>query len=174
MKQFATICRSAVASLLLMAGGTAAFAQSAHHRERPLTITRHTGVSRGSGIEYRDQGREIIAWGGFSANGYGQPRLGAEAARREARNEAVRARTDGIYGYGTDGLGGTGFDEDLRSGYNNPAYGNAYNTYVGYGGVPTHLAFGPGFASRHITDNDDDDDIPGPTPGELGYTGSPF
>ena len=139
------------------------------HRDRPLTITRHTGP-RGHGIEYRDSGNEVIAWGGFSANGYGYPRLGAEAARREARNESVRARTDGIYGYGVDGLGGT-FSDDLHEGYNNPFYGNAYSSNVGYGGVPTSLAFGPGFASRHITDSedDDDDDVPGPTPRELGY-----
>lgn len=143
------------------------------HRDRPLTITRHHGPStRGTGIEVRNGGNEIIAWGGFSANGYGYGRLGPRAARREAENEAVRARTAGLYGYGFDGLGGTGFDDDLRSGFDNPFYGNAYNGYVGYNGVPTAFAFGPAFANRHITDSDDDEDIPGPTPGELGYGAS--
>ena len=118
----------------------------------------------------RNGGSEIIAWGGFSSNGYGYGRMGREAANRAARNELVRERTAGLYGYGFDGLGGTGFDDDRNSGFNNPSYGNAYNSYVGYNGVPTAFAFGPAFANRHITDSDDDaSDIPGPTPGELGY-----
>ena len=155
---------------MALAMGTAQAQEHARHRDRPLTITRHAGPARGTGIEVRDHGNEIVAWGGFSGNGYGYGRMGSAAARREARNEAVRLKTDGLYGYGFDGLGGTGFDEDLRSGYDNPTYGNAYNSYVGYNGVPTTLAFGPGFASRHITDSDDEDlDVPGPTPGELGY-----
>ncbi len=148
---------------------TAAQAQT-RHRDRPLTITRHFASPRHTGIEMRDHGNEIVAWGGFSANGFGPRPMGAAAARRAAINDSVRARTAGVYGYGFDGLGGTGFDEDRVSGFDNPNYGNGYNTYVGYNGVPTAFAFGPGFANRHITDSDDDDtDIPGPTPGELGY-----
>lgn len=161
---------------------TGALAQARHPHERPLTITRHAGTHRGTGIEYRDGGNEVIAWGGFSANGYGLGNhIGREAARREARNEAVRLRTDGVYGYGFDGLGGTFDNGDLNDapggfGYNNPNYGNAYNGYVGFGGVPTALAFGPAFANRHITDSDDfdsDADVPGPTPRELGYAATP-
>lgn len=156
--------------LSLAATASVASAQErTRHRDRPLTITKHA-VPR-TGVEVRDGGNEIVAWGGFGANGYGYGRLGPAEARRAARNEAVRLRTAGIYGYGFDGVGGTGFNEDLRGGgYNNPTYGGAYNSYVGYNGVPTALAFGPSFANRHITDSDDDDlDIPGPTPGELGY-----
>jgi hypothetical protein len=164
-----------------LAGGASApaFAQARRGHDRPLTISRHAGAAhRGTGIEYRDGGREVVAWGGFSANGYGPRAMGSEAARREARNESVRLRTDGVYGYGFDGLGGTFDDGELNNspgfGYNNPNYGNAFNGYTGYGGVPTALAFGPAFANRHITDSDDDDvDVPGPTPGELGYAASP-
>ena len=75
---------------------------------------------------------------------------------------------------GSMAWGGT-FGDGINGGYNNPNYGNAYSSNVGYNGVPTNLAFGPGFASRHITDSDDfdnDADLPGPTPGELGY--NPF
>ena len=119
--------------------------------------------------------------GGFSANGYGLGNhIGREAARREARNEAVRLRTGGVYGYGFDGLGGTFDDGDLNNGpglgYNNPNYGNAFSSYTGYGGVPTNLAFGPAFANRHITDSDDfagDADVPPPSPSELGYAAQP-
>ncbi len=175
-----TTARLIVLAALAGAAGSPAFAQPHRVHERPLTITRHTGQARGTGIEYRDGGREIIAWGGFSANGFGAGRVGSEAARREARNEAVRLRTGGVYGYGFDGLGGTFDDGELNNGpgfgYNNPNYGNAYSSYVGYGGVPTALAFGPGFASRHITDSDDfdsDEDIPAPSPAELGYAGTP-
>ena len=172
MGKLNTTTRAALLAITVGIAATPVLAQTRHH-ERPLTITRHTGAAaRGTGIEYRDGGREIIAWGGFSANGYGNNRMGREASRREARNESVRLRTEGVYGYGFDGLGGT-FGDDLDSGYNNPNYGNAYSSYVGYNGVPTNLAFGPGFASRHITDSDDfdtDADLPGPTPGELGYT----
>ena len=32
-----------------------------------------------------------------------------------------------------------------------PFYGNSYNRYVGYTGVPAAEAFGPAFANRHIT-----------------------
>lgn len=165
----------AVGVLVMVSGmGLAQAQERNHHRDRPLTITRRTGPVRGTGIEVRDHGNEVIAWGGFGANGYGYGRAGGEASRRAARNESVRARTAGLYGYGFNGLGGTGFDEDRVSGFDNPTYGNAYNSYVGYNGVPTAFAFGPAFASRHITDNDNDDDgdLPGPTPGELGYGAS--
>ena len=162
---------TAVVTLLAFCGSADLAQAQTRPRDRPLTITRHAGGPRHTGIEVRDHGNEIVAWGGFAANGYGPPRMGAAAAQRAARNESVRERTAGVFGYGFDGLGGTGFDEDRRSGYDNPSYGNGYNTYVGYNGVPTIMAFGPGFANRHITDSDDDDDdVPGPTPGELGYT----
>ena len=166
---------------LVGACSSAALAQD-HGRDRALTITRHSAPRHGTGMEYRDGGNEVVAWGGFSANGYGLGNhVGTEAARREARNEAVRLRTDGIYGYGFDGLGGTFDNGDLSNapggfGYNNPNYGNAYNGYTGFGGVPTALAFGPAFANRHITDSDDlsnDSDIPGPMPREMGYAAVP-
>lgn len=171
-----TVLRFAVSVTLLGAAAVPAYAQSSH--ERQLTITRHhTKAHQGSGVEYRDGGNEVVAWGGFSANGYGLGTHGdGEAARRAARNEAVRLRTGGVYGYGFDGLGGTFDNGDLNSGpgvgYNNPNYGNAYSSYVGYGGVPSNLAFGPGYASRHITDSDDfdsDADVRGPSPSELGF-----
>ena len=74
---------------LLALTGTGNLAQAqTRHRDRPLTITRHFGGPRHTGIEVRDHGNEIIAWGGFSANGYGPPRMGAAAARREALNES--------------------------------------------------------------------------------------
>jgi hypothetical protein len=174
-----TITRLALAAALIGSAAAPTWAQSRRVHERALTITRHAGAHRGTGIEYRDGGREVVAWGGFSANGYGPRAMGSEAARREARNESVRLRTDGVYGYGFDGLGGTFDNGELSNapgfGYNNPNYGNAYNGYTGYGGVPTALAFGPAFANRHITDSEDDDDVdvPGPTPGELGYAATP-
>ena len=170
-----TVRRIPVILAAVFLAGTVGSAQAQSHRDRPLTIKRHPGGQAKTGIEVRNNGNEVIAWGGFSGNGYGYGRLGAAAARREASNEAVRLRTGGVYGYGFDGLGGTGTDDDLRSGgYNNPSYGNAYNSYVGYNGVPTALAFGPGFANRHITDSDDADlDLPGPTPGEIGYSALP-
>lgn len=178
MTPFKTVARFTLLAALAGVAAAPAFAQSRKSHERPLTITRHTGQARGTGVEYRNGGTEVIAWGGFSANGYGYGNhLGAEAARREARNEAVRLRTGGVYGYGFDGLGGTFDDGDLNNapggfGYNNPNYGNSFNGYTGYGGVPTNLAFGPSFANRHITDSDDfegDADIPSPSPSELGY-----
>lgn len=158
-------------ALVLGASGLAQAQDRVRPKDRPLTITRHTGAVRGTGVEVRDHGNEVIAWGGFGANGYGYGGAGSEAARRAARNESVRARTAGLYGYGFDGLGGTGLDEDRISGFDNPTYGNGYNSYVGYNGVPTAFAFGPAFANRHITDNDDDDDgdLPGSTPGVAGH-----
>lgn len=172
MSRFSFGKSAAVGVLVLLgAAGLAQAQERIRHKDRPLTITRHTGQTRGTGIEVRDHGNEVIAWGGFGANGYGYGRAGGEASRRAARNESVRARTAGLYGYGFDGLGGTGLDEDRISGFDNPTYGNAYNSYVGYNGVPTAFAFGPAFANRHITDNEDDDqgDLSGPTPGEIGY-----
>ena len=178
MSPFKTIAQVTLLASLALAAAAPSFAQSRKPHERALTITRHTGQARGTGIEYRNGGNEIVAWGGFSANGYGYGgRIGSEAARREARNEAVRLRTSGVYGYGFDGLGGTFDDGELNNGpgfgYNNPNYGNAFSSYVGYNGLPSNLAFGPGFANRHITDSDDfdsDADIPSPAPAELGYS----
>ncbi len=163
-----------VASTLVM-GSSLASAQSLHRskhipvratEDRPLTITgrRHAGIYR--------SGNDIIAPGGFSAHGYGYPAATPDE-RREALNARIRANASGPYGYGVDGLGGLGFEDDPETGYNNPFYGNAYNSYVGYNGVPTDLAFGPGYANRHIADHDptdDDDDAPAPSPASLGYS----
>lgn len=130
--------------------------------DRPLTIR----GKRRHGI-YRD-GNTVVAVGGFSANGYGYP-AASPAQRREADNARIRANATGLYGYGVDGLGST-FLDNREEGYNNPFWGNASNTYVGYNGVPTALAFGPGFANRYAAEHDpEDDDVPGPTPGELGF-----
>ena len=164
---------AACAGLALLVG-TVEFAQAQEglrHRDRPLTVTRRAGSQPRSGVQVLDGGNRIVAWGGFGANGYGYGPPNSEVARRAARNASVRYRTDGVYGYGYDGLGGTFSDADGRgTGYNNPNYGNAFNGYTGYNGVPTALAFGPGFASRHITDSDDadNDDESGPAPVELG------
>lgn len=146
-----------------------------HHREkattkvaegaggRPLTI----GGRRGRGLVRR--GDDIIAPGGFSAHGYGYPVATADD-RREAANARIRASASGPYGSGFDGLGGTDVDGEVGS--SNPFWGNGFSSYVGYNGVPTDLAFGPGFANRHLADHDpadDDDDASGPEPGDLGY-----
>lgn len=142
---------------------------------RPLTVGGH----RRYGAIYQ-QGNTIIAPGGFSAHGYGYGVPGSEQENRAMRNADVRNRTDGVYGYGFDGLGGTQlFGDRGESGYNNPNWGNAFNSYVGYNGVPTALAFGPGYASRYITDHepDDDDDakpdVSWPSPGDLGFAPEP-
>lgn len=148
------------------AGGTKHRHRAAREAEHPLTIG---GRHRGYGpIVVRGGGREIYAPGGFSAHGFGYGPPGSEMAERAARNAEVRYRTGGVYGYGLDGVGGIGFGDGLESGYNNPYYGNSYNRYVGYNGVPTDLAFGPAFADRHIAA--DDDDAPASLgPQELGY-----
>ncbi len=136
---------------------------------RPLDIG---GRRRYGPIIYRKD--EIIAPGGFSAHGYGPGRPGSDEARRAYQDADVRARTDGVYGYGFDGLGGTQlFGDRGESGYNNPTWGNAFSSSVGYNGVPTALAFGPGFANRSIADHepDLDRDQPPPSPEDLGYRG---
>lgn len=136
--------------------------------DRPLTINGR----RGHGI-YRS-GNDIIAPGGFSAHGYGYPAATPDD-RREALNARIRANASGPYGYGVGGFGGTGFGGDRETGDSNPYWGNGFNGYVGYNGVPTDLAFGPGFANRRLAEHDpeDDDDAPGPTPEALGYTLDP-
>lgn len=169
---FATVVL-ALAALPLAPG---ARAQTQHHARRdgaaadgyrPLDVggRHHYGP-----IIYRKN--EIIAPGGFSAHGYG-PGPDSEEARRADRNADVRARTGGVYGYGLDGLGGTQvFGDREESGYNNPNWGNAFSSYVGYNGTPTALAFGPGFANRYITDHEpgvDDEEDAVPSPQELGY-----
>lgn len=136
--------------------------------DRVLTI----GGRRGRGLIR--QGDDIIAPGGFSAHGYGYPAATADD-RREALNARIRASASGPYGYGVDGLG-AGIGGDEVTGTSNPFWGNGSNGYVGYNGVPTDLAFGPGYANRHLADHDpdeDDDDGPGPAPGELGYDLAP-
>ncbi len=171
------------APLALLAMPTAQAQNAAHHvrhhvaqadvgGDRPLTIGGH----RRYGPIYR-RGNEIIAPGGFSAHGYGFGDPGSEEARRAFRNADIRERTNGLYGSGFDGLGGTElFGDRGESGYNNPNWGNAFNSYVGYNGVPTALAFGPGYASRYITDHepeDDDRDTPWPSPADLGFSPAP-
>ena len=78
-----------------------------------------------------------------------------------------------MYGYGLDGLGGTElFGDRGESGYNNPTWGNAFNTYTGYNGVPSALAFGPGYANRYIADHEPEFDTKEdawPSPRDLGY-----
>lgn len=122
---------------------------------RPLTIGRHPGamVRNGPHAGLIVGRNEVYAPGGFSAHGYG-PRPLTEAELRAAQNADVRYRTGGVYGYGLDGLGGIGFGDGLESGYNNPSYGNSFNRYVGYNGVPTDLAFGPAFGNRYIADHE--------------------
>jgi hypothetical protein len=151
-------------------------AQGTHHRQhvasadgyRPLTIVPHRGVGP---IIYKKD--EVIAPGGFSAHGYGFGDPGSEAARRAFRNADVRERTDGVFGYGLDGLGGTQvFGDHGETGYNNPSWGNAFSTNVGYNGVPTALAFGPAYANRYIADHEpefDNHEDDWPSPPELGY-----
>lgn len=163
----------AVAAGLLAAGQTVAAAPAKHRHghavvadaggDRPLTI----GGRRGRGLIR--SGKDIIAPGGFSAHGYGYPVATADD-RRQALNARIRASASGPYGYDVYGLGGTGFGNDRESG-GNPYWGNGFNSYVGYNGVPTALAFGPGFANRYLAEHDpeDDDDAPGPAPGDLGY-----
>lgn len=135
--------------------------------DRPLSINGR----RGRGL-YRS-GNDIVAPGGFGAHGYGYPAATPEE-RREASNAHLRETASGPYGYGADGLGGTGFGDDREIGGGNPFWGNGFNRYVGYNGVPTDLAFGPGFANRHLAEHDpEEDDTPGPTPGALGYALDP-
>ena len=132
--------------------------------DRPLTIARprRHGIVR--------TGNDIVAPGGFSAHGYGYPAASADD-RRAAVNARIRASASGPYGYG---IGGTGFGGDRDGGDSNPFWGNGFSGYVGYNGVPTDLAFGPGFANRHLAEPDpDDEDEPGPTPGDLGYALDP-
>lgn len=137
---------------------------------RPLTIGRPT-----VGPIVR-RGNTIIAPGGFSAHGYGYGLPGSDVARRADQNADVRARTDGVFGYGIDGLGGTQtFGDAGETGYTNPYWGNSFNQYTGYNGVPTALAFGPAFASRYIADHepelDDASQASWPSPRDLGYAG---
>ena len=139
---------------------------AASERDRPLTIGGHPrGIYR--------RGNEIVAPGGFSAHGYGYPVATADELRA-LRNADVRRRTAGVYGYGVDGLGGSGFEDNGETGYSNPYYGNGFNRYVGYNGVPTTLAFGPAFANRYITDHEpgDDEEADVPSPARLGYARS--
>lgn len=138
--------------------------------DRPLTIGRS-----GLGPIIR-RGNSIIAPGGFSAHGYGYGLPGSDAARRAVQNADVRARTNGVYGYGPDGLGGGEiFGDAGETGYSNSSWGNSFNQYTGYNGVPTALAFGPAFANRYIADHepefDDAPDASWPSPGDLGYAG---
>lgn len=122
---------------------------------RPLTIGRNAvTVTRGPHAGLIVSRNEVYAPGGFSAHGYGYGRLSREAALRAAQNADVRYRTEGVYGYGLDGIGGIGFGDGLESGYNNPSYGNSFNRYIGYNGVPTDLAFGPAFGNRYIADHE--------------------
>lgn len=136
--------------------------------DRPLTIG---GRHRYGPIIYKKD--EIIAPGGFSAHGYGYGDPGSEGARRAYQNADVRARTNGVYGYGLDGLGGTHlFGDRGESGYDNPSWGNAFNTYTGFNGTPTALAFGPAYAGRYIADHEpefDNHDSDWPSPQDLGY-----
>ena len=151
---------AAVSVVAALPAGTQTYAAPA---ERSLTIGghRHGGVYR--------QGASVVARGGFSANGYGDP-VATPQERREADNARLRARSSGLYGYGVDGLGST-FLDNRETGYDNPFYGNAYTTYVGYNGLPTALAFGPGFANRYAAEHDpaDDDEPAGPSPSDLGF-----
>ena len=126
--------------------------------KRALTIGGHRGV-------YRD-GDRIVAPGGFSAQGYGYPVASPEDVR-QARDAALRA--DGL------GFGGPDVAVGLEPGFGNPYYGNGFNRYVGYGGVPSDLAFGPAFANRHRSGLDPlyDGPIAGPSPGDLGYAVAP-
>ncbi len=121
---------------------------------RPLTIGGRRGPSAG-GIVVRDGGNEIYAPGGFSAHGYGWGPPGSDQAQRAARNASVTYRSANSY-LGLNGIGAYGFGDRGESGYNNPYYGNSYNRYVGYNGTPADLAFGPAFANRHITADDED------------------
>lgn len=166
---------AAVVSSLCAAGGAVSAASAKHHQghvgavaadaggDRSLTI----GGRRGRGLIR--SGNDIIAPGGFSAHGYGYP-VATANDRRQALNARIRASASGLYGSGVDGLGGTTFGNDRESG-GNPYWGNGFNGHVGYNGVPTDLAFGPGFANRHLAehDPDDDDNAPGPAPDDLGY-----
>jgi hypothetical protein len=140
----------------------------AYGTDRPLTI----GPRRGPPAIIRISPNEVYAPGGFSAHSWHPNFAQRQEMRKEARNQFIREATSGIYGYGLDGLGGTGFDT-LRGGYDNPNYGNAYNRYVGYNGLPTDLSFGPSFAFRHLTgpDPEDDEDAEtGPSPADLGFS----
>lgn len=153
----------AAVSIALAAPATASGAERWHHRTHaagraaaghPLTIG---GRPRGL---YR-VGNAIVAPGGFGAHGFGYPEATPEE-RREALNASIRARSSGLYAY--YGAGGVG-------GYANPYYGNSFNRYTGYNGLPGQLAFGPGFANRHITGHDpfEDEDPGPPSPADLGY-----
>ena len=138
----------------LRKGGHARVA-SADRDYRPLTIGRHAGiVTRGRHAGLIVRRNEVYAPGGFGAHGYGYGRPNSEAAVRAAQNADVRYRTGGLYAYGLDGEGGIGFGDGLETGYNNPYYGNSFNRYVGYNGVPTDIAFGPAFGNRYIADHE--------------------
>ena len=174
MSRAITVMVGALIGVAIVTSAASAETVHRHHPrtaqdDRPLTIG---GQHRPRGI-YR-VGNDIIAPGGFSAHGYGYP-VASPDDRREAYNASIRARASGPYGYGADGIGGLGFEDDPETGYDNPYYGNSFNRYVGYDGLPTQLAFGPGFANRHITGHDpiDDDPTPPPTPAELGFVAVP-
>ncbi len=144
-----------------LAGGAVAY--------RPLTIgkgrwTVTTGLHAGILMRHG----EIYAPGGFSAHHYGQRFASYAAARKAARNDELRDSAD-VYLEGYPGLSGLGVGRD--SGYENPSYGNAFNRYTGYNGVPSELAFGPTYGFRHAIAHDplDDDDEAPPSPTQLGY-----
>lgn len=149
--------------------GTAAVAEAEaktvrprHAGHRALTITARP--ARGLYV----RGTDTLAIGGFGANGYGT-RVATPEERREAQNAGLRQAATGFYGDGADGLGGAGFG-DRETGDRNPYWGQVSNRYVGFDGTPTILAFGPGFANRHATEHDpEDDEEPGPTPADLGF-----
>ena len=145
-----------------------------HHRHRASTRAGHSLTIGGRPRGIYRVGNTIVAPGGFGAHGYGYP-VASPEERREAENQSIRARSGGVYGYGVDGIGGLGYDADGETGYDNPSYGNAFNRYIGYDGVPSQLAFGPAYADRHIAGHEPvgDDIGPGPSPGELGYTQAP-
>ncbi|WP_131117528.1 hypothetical protein [Lichenihabitans psoromatis] len=132
--------------------------------DRPLTINprrRHSFGNLGqanNGPVVQVGPNEIYAPGGFKLPGRPLNFQERQEVRKEARNQFIRRATSGIYGYGIDGLGGFGFDNDSEVGYDNPNYGGSFNTYTGYNGVPSNLAFGPSYAFRYVTDHDPEDD----------------
>ena len=172
-RSFKTTAALAITLVLAGAGGSIAQTQSAYHRrhaavvadagDRPLTIGR---AHHGHGLIYRGN-NEIYAPGGFEAQGYGRMYTSPEA-RHEAQMADLRSRTNGLYGYGFDGVGGNGIGDDSEIGYDNSNYGAPFSVYEGYNGVPTNLAFGPGFANRRIADQEPED-RPAPSPARLGY-----
>jgi hypothetical protein len=153
----------------------------AYAGDRPLTINprrRHYFGPLGQGNNgpvVQIGPNEIYAPGGFKLPGRPLTFAERQEFRKEARNAFIREATSGIYGYGLDGLGGTGFST-LNSGYNNPSYGNSFNRYIGYNGVPSNFAFGPSYAFRYVTDHDpeDDDDERGHPPGQTNGDDNPF